>query len=346
MKGILITAVGGIGVGSQIVESLCLPSEIPLYLVGTDVNVEYINCRDKLDAFYQVPSPSSKHYFDAVMKIINDHNIKLIFVSSIQESYWFYDNMSFFLEKNIFIIQNQESLFHLCMDKCALFDYLKAKNFPLPKYKRISSLSDCDVVDFFPVIVKPNNQAIASNHVYIAFDLLDLQLLSQYLMKNNIAILAQEWVGDATNEYSVSVTCNDKGEVEGSIAMLRRFDSAISCKSKISHNGQTYAISSGITQGTSIRNVALCHQAEAICKALDSRGPMNLQGKWAHGVFWLIDAHPAITSSVFLKALAGYNEPIWFVKKYLCNKTDSLMLYQKRSTKLMLISLGTMLQII
>ena len=39
MKGILITAVGGIGVGSQIVESLCLPSEIPLYLVGTDTHL-------------------------------------------------------------------------------------------------------------------------------------------------------------------------------------------------------------------------------------------------------------------------------------------------------------------
>lgn len=333
MKNILITAVGNLGVGSQIVESLRISSDARLYLVGTDIKDDHIGCLERLDSFYCVPSPSEDQYFNRINEIIDIHNIELIFVCSIKEAYWFYKNMNYFLQKGIYVILDKEELFHLCMDKCALFDYLKINGIPLPKYKRISCIEDCEAVDFFPVVLKQNNQAIASNHVYIAYDIDDLKLLSQYLIKNNIPIIAQEWVGDDTNEYSISVTCNTNGEIIGSIAMLRSFDSSISYKCKIIRNDICYVISSGITQGTIVRNPDLCKQAETISEVLGSHGSLNLQGKWVNGIFWLIDAHPAITSSVYLKALAGYNEPLLIVNQYLYGKSIDLTYKEMKITR-------------
>lgn len=333
MKNILITAVGNIGVGSQIVEALRIPNDVELYIVGTDMKDSHISCREKLNSFYCVPAPTQESYFYKITEIIDRHNIGLIFVCSIKEAYWFYKHMPFFSKRGIHIVLDSEDIFHLCMDKCKLFDYLAHKGIPLPRYKRIKCLKDCEAVDFYPVVLKPNDQAIASNHVYIAYDVDDLKLLSQYLIKNNIQILAQEWVGDDTNEYSISVTCNAKGDIVSSVALLRSFDSAISYKSKTIHNGSCYVISSGITQGTIVKNPALCLQAETIAKALGSHGPLNLQGKWVNNVFLLFDAHPTITSSTYIKALAGYNEPLWIVNQYFFNEPTPLTYKEMKVTR-------------
>lgn len=317
-KNILITSVGNIGIGNQILNSLRLSKE-KLTIVGTDIseNVEF----EKLDKYYKVTKPNQKEYFDSMKKIISENNIGIIFVGSLSEALWFFDNMDYFEKKKITVVLGEKQLFSLCADKNELFTYLKNSGIILPKFKKINNLKDCYDIDFFPVVLKQNKNAVASNHVYIAFDKEDLYLLSNYLLKNNVDLIAQEWIGDKDNEFSVSVTSDAYATPVGVVAMRRDFGSAISFKNKINHAGKDFYISSGITQG-SVENISELHtQAKNIAVALNSKGPLNLQGKWEKGIFYLIDAHPAITSSVYMKALAGYNEPLYYVKTFLDNES-------------------------
>ncbi len=311
MKKILITAVGNIGIGSQILNSLRLSKE-ELFIVGTDItdDVEL----HKLNYFYKLPHPTDNNYFKRLNEIITTHSIELIFIGSFAEAVWFLKNKKYFVNNNVKIILGEERLFNLCMNKENLFMYLQSKGVILPKYKKINSIDDCQTIDFFPIVIKQNTNASSSNHVYIAFDSEDLLFLTKYLLKNKIDIIAQEWIGNSQNEYSISVTSSTEKKPIGVVALRRVFNSAISYKNKISHNDVDYYISSGVSQGY-IENIPELHkQAKEIAVVLESIGPLNLQGVWHEGVFYLIDAHPAITNSVYMKALAGYNEPLYYVK--------------------------------
>lgn len=342
-KGVvLVTAVGNIGTGSQIVECLFKGNNDNLYIIGTDISLDSIYCREKLDALYKVPRVTEANFEYEFERIILQHNVKIVFVGSINEAMWCYGHQDFFDRHKIFVVLGEEKLFNLCMRKDEMFHYLEMKNIPVPRYRKIQKLEDCEAIDFFPLVLKPNKYAIASNHVYVAFDKEELLLLSQYAIKNGFEMLAQEWKGDSTQEYSVSVTHDGLGVKYGSIAIKRDFSSSISRKISYRKKGQEYIISSGITQGVVTDNDHLLQQAEKIAIALNSKGPLNIQGIWENDIFWLIDAHPAITSGAYMRALSGYNEPLFWVELLLHKRIINLSFEEIRINRRMQVEVDTL----
>ena len=331
MKSILVTSVGNIGVGNQILCSLRMSND-PLYIVGTDISDKCIDI-EMLNTFCLVPRSDQDSYKSIIKDIILTYNVGLVFVGSSSEATFFLNNLNYYLSLGVFVVLGSRELHDLCLNKCKLFDYLRSKGVLLSRYKKIDCVQDCEHIDFFPVVVKQNFQALASNHVYLAFDFTDLKLLSGYLINNGIDIIAQQWIGDSMNEFTVSVTSNTDGEVISSIAMRRNFESSISYKAKYVRNGKTYFISSGITQGKVEIIPKLSQQVEKIAWLLKSTGPLNLQGIWSNENFYLFDAHPAITSSVYMKALAGYNEPLYYVDRILAGKDHILASHEVEIVK-------------
>lgn len=320
---ILVTAIGGNGVGSQIVSALFLAFGDNMYLVGTDVKR---NCvvGDKINSFYVVPLSTDILYYSVIRNIVIDENIEVIIPGSMSEMSFFLQYQKDFESLGIKICCNNSEAFNLCRSKSRLSEILINHRIEIPKYKLIKSVEDCYAVDFFPVIIKQNIDGMKSNNVVLAFDQEELIMLSQLLIKRGInELIAQEWITDG-EEYSISVVSNELSEVLGCCSVKRCFDTGLSVKETISHNGRKYNISSGITEGILIINPEIVQQVRKIAYAIGSTSMLNIQGIWKNGILFVIDAHALITSGVLVRALGGYNEPAYMVLRLLGQKTPLL----------------------
>src|SRR5690606_33397281 len=67
-------------------------------------------------------------------------------------------------------------------------------------------------------------------------------------------------------------------------------------------------ISSGYSQGYISEFPELCDQAEKIARLIQSRGPINIQGRVRNGVLLPFEINPRFSASTYLRALAGFNE--------------------------------------
>lgn len=316
MPTVLITGVGNNGVGSQILRSLRLKAPSDLKIVGCDLDTIYTD-RTGLDAFFQVPMPSDPSYYDCISHIIRQSGIELVFVTTLPEVAFFLESHKHLQMPDVRFILPDENLFHLCMDKCCLFRYLRDRGVSVPRFEKITSLKECEQIDYYPVVLKKNCHTGSSDHIFIAFDSEELRYLCAYLLRRNGEVFLQEYIGNEDNEFSISVTAEENGKTVGTIAMQRSFSGSLSVKLNYTNQGIRYPISSGISQGKMVIDETLDLQARHISNVLQLRGSLNIQGKLSNGVLYPFDIHPAITGSVYAKALAGYNEPLYYINRYL-----------------------------
>ena len=280
--------------------------------------------RAGLHSFFQVPAPDDPAYFEILSEVIRRNAVGLVFVTTLPETAFFLRSRLHLRLPNVRFILPDEELFRLCMDKFCLFRFLQEKGIPVPRFDRIRSLQDCERIDYFPVVLKKPTHSGSSDHIFLAFDGQELELLCAYLLHRNAAVFVQEYVGDEETEFSVSVTTDENGNPVGSIALRRSFSGSLSYKLNYEQQGKHYPISSGISQGKIVRSEQLDRQAARISQVLEVRGSLNIQGKFESGVLYPFDIHPAITGSAFAKALAGYNEPLYYVNRYLYGKETDL----------------------
>lgn len=309
----MVTAIGGIG--REVIKSIRI--NFPnIHIIGVDANVRLTN-NEFVDEHVCVPYSNSELYDDCIMNVIEQKNVKLIFPCSFGEMRFFLSRYDELKDKGVVVVADSMSLFELCNDKYELFEFLLRKGVRLPQYLLGSKKESFKSIDYYPVVIKPRCDSYASNNVMVALNYRELLQITSLFDIRGIEYIIQEWKGDSTEEYTVSVTCDPSGNVLGAVAMQRLFESGYMIKSQIKIDEKHYLVSSGISSGRIINNRYLLNQAIEIAVTLGCKGPINLQGIWDNNVFWLIDAHSAITASVYSKALAGYNDPEYYIKQYL-----------------------------
>lgn len=322
-KNILITAVGNMGVGAQILKAIRL-EHVSADIIGTDI-LDICTQEKEVDYFYQVPRCKDEElYKRRIDEIIEKHNVAIVFVGAEQELSFFAKYRKEYKERGIYLAINSDEIIHLCAKKSDLYSYLNAIRVTIPKYVHIKSIKDCEEVDFYPVVLKPNRDSGGSKNVYIAFDEEDLRLMVSYLLKRKIDIVAQEYIGNAECEYTIGVTSDENGNVLGSIILRRILKSTVSINQKYIENEKEYVISSGISQGYIVHDETIRKQAEEIARIVKSRGAINIQCRIQDGRIGIMEINPRISGSVYARALAGYNEPICIINKVLFNKTSEL----------------------
>jgi carbamoyl-phosphate synthase large subunit len=102
----------------------------------------------------------------------------------------------------------------------------------------------------------------------------------------------------------------EDGKVLGSIALKRVFQNKLSVRWR----GKSGLISSGYTQGLIDDFAEVRKASEEIARSLDSRGPLNIQGRVMNGVFMPFELNPRFSASTYLRAKAGLNEVDIFVR--------------------------------
>ena len=316
---VMVTGVGGGGVGEQIMKALRL-SDNRYYIVGGDMQK---NSRGfKLaDVAYILPGARNPEYIPTLLKICKKHDIKVLFYGSEPELKVFSENRDIFEQNDIIVPLNPREVIELCMDKNKTMEWLKERGFAFPKSFMVKNKNDLDKVDFLPAVLKPSIGGGGSVNTFIAQTEDELEMFGTFLLKMYDEFIIQEYVGDYENEYTVGVMCDYKtGEYVNSIAVKKSIMSGLSNKMRIPNYSENKAlgdylvISNGVSQGEIGKFPIVTEQCKEIAVALGVRGPINIQCRLVKDKVHVFEINPRISGTTSLRALVGYNEPEMLIR--------------------------------
>ena len=320
----MVTAVGAGGVGEQILKALALANAVTsaYRLIGADMGASH----KRGDGWEPIslPPAGDERYLSEIMAACKMYDVKVLFPGSEQELVVLAKNASLFANAGLLVPINSWRLIQLCMDKFALGAKLEQLGFTVPKSVEITAITDLDSVSFFPVVVKPNSGGRGSADVFIAQDIRELKALASFLHLEDLeqSFIVQEYVGSRDSEFSVSVLHDLDGVRIDSIAVKRDLRRSLSIRTVV-HNrtrqsrlGSELVVSSGVSQGVVGKFAEVTRQAEAIADALGSEGPMNLQGRFVDGVFYVFEINPRYSGTTSLRSMCGFNEPELMIRHH------------------------------
>jgi carbamoyl-phosphate synthase large subunit len=322
---ILVTGIGGAGVGRQIIKAL-KNSTLDYRLFGTDTSEQSFGKIDT-DAFRILPLASNENYVHELLSYSIENKIKVIFPGSEKELITLAENIHLFEENEIYVPINTIDLINLCSEKFDCNEFLLENGFHCPKSIEIKKQVDLNKVDFFPIVLKPTSGAGGSANVMIAQDSDELNLFATYLLNNGIELIGQEYIGNSSEEYTIGVLCNPNKEVINSIVMKRQISSGIGFKLAVNNKtdktelGDRLVISSGMSQGEFIEKSFINDQCENIAKKLGATSAINIQGRIHDDKFYVFEINPRFSGTTSSRSIVGYNEPEVLINSFLLNKS-------------------------
>lgn len=198
-------------------------------------------------------------------------------------------------------VLNRSEVIRACSDKSITFETLKKLGIPVPQTRVLTRAEDLD--DFpVPCVIKPVTETGGSAMVSAASTRAEALMFAKWIWKAGLKAIAQEYLPPDLGEFTVGVL--RFGSWIGSIAMKRAFP----CKLSYLLKTEQFIISSGYSQGLIDAFPEVCAQAEYIASALDSYGPLNIQGRFVNGTFYPFEINPRFSATTYLRAMAGFTE--------------------------------------
>ncbi len=318
---VLVTGVGGSGIGSQVLKALRLAS-LPLEITGTDTTRASTGVKE-VDHFHLLPPAKDPSYMEAVLRIGKERNIRVLFPGSEPELLVLSKNRKALEEAGILLPVNNHEVIEVCLDKFRTNQFLAQNGFAFPQSYRVKDVSDIPAVENYPVIIKPNTGGSGSNGVMIAQNRDELMVFVSFLLNVTTDLVVQEYVGDEQSEYTVGVLSTLEGEVINSIAVHREIASGLGNRIRVKNNtgrselGKFLVVSSGISQGRVGAFPEVTKPCEEIARKLGSAGPLNIQCRYVNGRVMVFEINPRYSGTTPLRAMAGFNEPGIMIRKYI-----------------------------
>jgi carbamoyl-phosphate synthase large subunit len=326
--GVLVTAIGGIGYGDQILKALRLAPAGRYHIVGGDARRECPQF-NRVDDAVVLPRADSTDYIDAILSVCRRYNIRAVFPGCEPELKVFAANRARLADAGIFLPVNRPEMISQCMDKAACMEALQAAGFAPPRYVEVASAADLGRIDFFPVVVKPARVSGGSVDCYIAQDAAELQALGAYLHlgQDGRSFIIQEYVGTPTDEYTVGVLYDMDGKYINAIACRRDLGSLLNVRLKVVNRtkrtdlGPILVISSGVSHGEMGRYQQVIEQCRAVADVFKPQGPVNVQCRFVDGKVRVFEINPRFSGTTSLRAMVGYNEPDVLVRHHLLGES-------------------------
>ena len=313
---VMVTGIGGGGHGEQILKALKI-SNLDLFILGTDIT-ENSSGKRYVDEFCKIPRATNPEYREILASLVKKHNIRFLFHGSEPELKFMNENRDILASLGVEHPLNSEEIISLCMNKYNTYKKLENLGFELPAFYKVASLEDIEQIKTFPVVLKPNTSSGGSSNVFIAIDREELELTTKLMLKRGIDIVCQKYVYSPNDEYTIGISSDSSGKILGSVAVKRFITNALSTMLSVrDKDGKSYVISSGVSQGLVCQDKKLCEEAEKIAKALNSKGPLNIQCRYKDGKLMLFEINPRLSGTTSLRAMAGYNEPEQMIRQKL-----------------------------
>ncbi len=316
---VMVTGVGGGGVGEQIMKCLKL-STLELNIIGCDMSRVSRGLK-MADKAYIVPPAKDERYLDTLIKICKANDVQILFHGSEPELKIISENREIFKDNNIEVPLNPQAVIDTCMNKTKTMEFLEANGFPTQKYWEIATIDDLEKVDVLPVVLKPSVGGGGSVNTFIVQSRKELFTFGEYLLDIYDCFLAQEYVGSVDKEYTAGVICNRTGKYINSIAVKKNILSGLSNKTRIVNRtgrqelGDILAISSGVSQGEIGRFEEVTLPARRIAESLGATASINIQCRIHNDKVFVFEINPRISGTSSLRALVGYNEPELFIRE-------------------------------
>ena len=316
---VLVTGVGGGGLGHEVVKALRLAGRYRL--IGVDVSPTSFGLFD-VDEAYTVPPASHSEYVDLVLDLCERRGARVIIHGSDPELKALSPHRERFSVKSVIPLFNSPEVIATGMDKSATMNFLDAHGFSRPKSLMIETTDAVPSAFGLPAIVKPATGGGGSSDTFIVQEYDELVFVCNYLLRQGRSVLLQEYVGTPEDEYTVGVLHTLDGAFVGSIALRRSILAGLSNRIKAPNRttrsdlGPILAVSSGISQGVIDDFPLVRQQCEAVAAAIGSRGPMNIQCRVANGIVYPFEINPRFSGTTHLRALAGYNEPDLLIRHH------------------------------
>jgi carbamoyl-phosphate synthase large subunit len=310
---VLVTGVGGAGIGEQILKALRL-STLDLTIVGTDATSASKGLHE-VDVPHVIPRADDPGYLDALLDVCRRHAVKAVFPGSEPELLTLCRHAGRVAQEGIYLAANPTSVVELCLDKAACTTWLLDRGFLCPRSVTVSKASDLALVDFFPAVLKPRSGAGGSSDVFIATDRGELHFYGTHLLGQRGGFIAQEYVGTPDAEFTVGVLCAPDGSLMNAIAIRRDLGNALSRRFVIENRsgrtelGPRLVISSGISQGEIGPFPEVVRECREMAVALGCTAAVNVQCRFVGGRPTIFEINPRFSGTTSLRAMAGYNEP-------------------------------------
>lgn len=306
---VLIAGIAGASLGTEIAKSL--RNAGGYRVLGCDINPLAYGHFDQ--AFDETFNADPNAYIESVLRIARENAVRVLVPGGEVPAKLLAAAAEIFTASNIILAQNSPEVARVAGDKAACFERLAALGIAIPETRAIAEVGDlCGIP--MPSIIKPSIASGGSSFVFFARSHEEASLYATYLLRNNLAPLAQSYIPEAKGEFTVGVLSNPNGTTEGVIALRRSFNAKLSVMTR----GKDFLISSGYTQGRIEAFPEICASAQRIAEGLDSRGPLNVQGRVdADGQFIPFEINPRFSASTYLRTLAGFNEVDHFIRTLL-----------------------------
>lgn len=307
----MIAGIGGASLGTELFKCLEIAGYYEIY--GCDISSTAYGLFQL--GFKETYRVDRENYIDSIIDACKKAQAKLILPGGEQPMVLLGQATERLASEGIIFVGNSSQVVALCSDKSATFVKLKSCGIPIPQTVSISQAADISRVGL-PCIVKPATGSGGSTSVFFAATEDEAMIYAEFIQRSGFQPLAQEYVGIEEGEFTIGVLSLPDNTIVGSIAMRRSLDAKLS----IAYQGRGGIISSGYSQGYIGDYPELCRQAEQIAKSLDSRGPLNIQGRVREGKLLPFEINPRFSASTYLRAMAGFNEVSIFLSHLLDGK--------------------------
>ena len=317
---VLITAVGGGGVGEQTLKALRLAGGYRI--VGADVRSRCAQF-GLVDEAVLLPPAASPDYIDAVLHVAGRMAVQAVFPGSEPELRVMSDHRDRIEAAGYFLPINPRPVIETCMDKMATARFLDEHGFASPRSVQIDTLDDLARVDRFPVVIKPSVGSGGSRDCFIAQTLRELELIGAFIVDRGAQIMVQEYVGTGDDEYTVGVLHDMDGNFINSIGLRRLVSGQLHMRLSVRNIterrdlGDLLVVSSGVSHGYLDRFPEVTGPCEEIAAALGVTGAVNIQCRFVDGKVRVFEINPRLSGTTSLRALVGYNEPDVLLRKHL-----------------------------
>jgi carbamoyl-phosphate synthase large subunit len=302
---VMIAGIGGASLGTELFKCLKMAGEYEIY--GCDISA----------TAYGMFLPGFKHtflvdrndYINSVIDACRKSGADWLLPGGEQPMILLGQAGSALANAGISFVGNASDVVALCSDKGKTFMQLKDFALPIPRTAAISSTADIREIGL-PCIVKPATGSGGSASVFFAVTEDEAMIYADFIRRSGIQPIVQEYVDIHEGEFTIGVLSLPDKTIVGSIAMRRSLDAKLS----VAYQGRGGIVSSGYSQGYIGEYPALCRQAEHMAKAIDSRGPLNIQGRVRNGVLLPFEINPRFSASTYLRSMAGFNEVDIFLR--------------------------------
>ncbi len=296
---VMIAGIGGASLGTELLKSLLLAGRYEVF--GCDVASTAYGLYDP--GFVRSFLVDRNDYVDSVLAACAEAGCTCLIPGGEQPMVLLAAAADMIKARGIFLVANDPAVVRTFSNKSDTFRELERLGFTIPRTVALNGPKDLDAVGL-PCIVKPATGSGGSAMVFFATDALEAMGYADHIRHSGGTPLAQEYIDPSEGEFTVGVLSLPDSRLIGSIALRRSLESKLSVLSR-ERGG---VVSSGYSQGYIGDFPEVCARAEAIARAVGSRGPLNVQGRVRGGELIPFEINPRLSASTYLRALAGFNE--------------------------------------